>query len=162
LEVRQTPDTQGVGRWVSSIFGGYALISFPITMFTTHLWIPYLSVGTFPQDLELLNIMLLIAGLPLFVMAFILPVIAYNERSQGRIRTSMGKLATSLGATIIRKERIEKAQRVVREGILTEEAGKQIVSTAKSVAIKKQNDKDIVTSRKSTKKKNSKKKKKKK
>ena len=96
-------------------------------------------------------------------MAFILPVIGYNERSQTRIRRSIAKLATALGATIIRKERIEKAQRIVREGILTEAAGKEIVSTAKNVSIQKQNDRKVVSSRKSTSKKkdNSKKKKKK-
>ncbi len=165
LEVRQCPDTQGVGRWISGIFGGYALISFPITMFTTHLWTPYLSVGDFPQGQELINILLLIAGLPMFVMAFIIPVITYNERSQTRIRRSISNIATKLGATIIRKERIEKAQRIVREGILTEEAGKEIVSTAKIMSFQKQNDKKVVSSRKSTpmkKKKNDSKKKKKK
>ncbi|MFW9849310.1 MAG: hypothetical protein ACFFF4_09220 [Candidatus Thorarchaeota archaeon] len=155
LEIRQCPDTQGVGRWVSGIFGGYALISFPITMFTTHLWIPYLSKDPpiFPQGQGLLNVFLLIAGLPLFVMAFILPVIAFNERSQTRIRVSMAKIASALGATIVRRSKIEKAQRIVREGILTEEAGKVVVSTAKTAPLRIQEEKEVITSRKSTKKK---------
>ena len=163
LDIRQCPDTQGVGRWLSGIFGGYALIAFPMTMFTTHLYNPYFAVGAWPSEIELLNSLLLIAGLPLFVMAFILPVVGFNERSQTRVRKNIAGFASKLGATIVRKERIEKAQRIVREGILTEVAGKEIVSTAKSMSTQKQNDRKVVSSRKSTPKKkdNSKKKKKK-
>ncbi|MHA1908471.1 MAG: hypothetical protein ACW98Y_14315 [Candidatus Thorarchaeota archaeon] len=153
LNIRQCPDTQGVGRWVSNIFGGYALIAFPISMFTTHFYEPYIlgSSLTALNGVALINIFLLTIGLPLFVMAFILPVIAFNERRQTKLRVRLASLATGLGATIIRREKIEYAQRVTKEGILTEEAGKEIVSTAKTVAIQKQNDKDVVTSRKSAK-----------
>jgi hypothetical protein len=164
LNIRQCPDTQGVGRWVSNIFGGYALIAFPISMFTDHFYQPYVVEGAEFSVSSLINVFLLTLGLPLFVMAFILPVIAFNERSQTKVRKRLASLATGLGATIVRREKIEYAQRVTKEGILTEEAGKEIVSTAKSVAIKKQNDRDVITSRKSTKKrkKNDSKKKKKK
>lgn len=161
MNLRVTPDTQGVGRWISSIFGGYALIAFPMTMFTTHL-LPHILTGTLLDETTLINAILLIAGLPIFVMAFIIPVVVMNERSQPRIRRSMARIATALGATIVRRTKIEKAQRIVREGILTEEAGKEIVSTAKTMNVSKVKEKEIVTSRKSTKKKDSKDKKKKK
>ncbi len=151
LEIRQCPDTQGVGRWLSGIFGGYALIAYPMTMFTTHLYLPYFSKGAWPSEVELLNALLLIAGLPLFVMAFIIPVVAFNERSQAKIRVRIAKFASSLGATIVRRTKVEKAQRIVREGILTEEAGKVIVSTAKTAPLRVQEEKEVVSSRKSTK-----------
>ncbi|MDF1537961.1 MAG: hypothetical protein P1Q69_03570 [Candidatus Thorarchaeota archaeon] len=151
MQLRVTPDTQGVGRWISGIFGGYALIAFPMTMFTTHL-LPHILTGTLLVNQTFLNALLLIVGLPIFVMAFIIPVVAINERSQTRIRRSVAKIANALGATIVRRTKVEKAQRIVREGILTEEAGKEIVSTAKTMNISKVKEKEIVTSRKSTKK----------
>ncbi|MFW9908549.1 MAG: hypothetical protein ACFFEF_08230 [Candidatus Thorarchaeota archaeon] len=164
LSVRQCPDTQGVGRWVSAIFGGYALIAFPINMFTTHFYEPYVIPSLIPTAVDLVNIFLLTIGLPLFVMAFILPVVAFNERSQRRVRLRIAAIATRLGANIIRRERIEKAQRIVREGILTEEAGREIVSSAKimNVARNEKKEKEIVSSRKTISKKTTKIKKKKK
>ncbi len=147
LEIRQCPDTQGVGRWVSSIFGGYALIAFPITMINTHLYEPYIAEGVSLTIRQLLNASLLILGLPLFVMAFIMPVILFNERSQHRVRTKMAALATRLGATIIKKEKIEKVTRITSEGILTEEGGKEIISTAKTIRASK-TEREVVSSRK--------------
>lgn len=135
-EIRQCPDTQGVGRWISGIFGGYALIAFPLTMMETHV-LPHILAGTLFQGSNLLNALLLVMGLPLFVMAFILPVIMFNERSQIRVRTKMASVANWLGAGIVRREKMEKAKRIVREGILTEEGGSEIVSTAKTIDIKK-------------------------
>jgi len=151
LTIRQCPDTQGVGRWVSNIFGGYALIQFPITMVTTHFYEPYIIGTNTLTETAMINVLLLTIGLPLFVMAFILPVIAFNERAQTKIRTKMAAISTRLGATIVRKERIEKAQRITREGILTEEGGREIVSTAKTMNVSK-TEKEIVTSRKAIKK----------
>ena len=40
LELRQCPDTQGVGRWIANMRGGYALLAFPITMFLNHFYDP--------------------------------------------------------------------------------------------------------------------------
>ena len=59
----------------------------------------------------------------------------------------MAAFASKLGSTIIRKERIEKAKRITREGILTEEGGQEIVSTAKTIQISK-TDREVVSSRK--------------
>jgi hypothetical protein len=40
MRVRQPPDTQGVGRWMGSMLGGYALIAYPLTMFNDHFYEP--------------------------------------------------------------------------------------------------------------------------
>ncbi len=151
LEVRQCPDTQGVGRWISNIFGGYALIAFPITMFTTYIYEPYVRVGMLPDFPELLGALTLVVGVPLFVMAFIVPVVVLNERSQEKIRRKMGRLAIKLGATVVQKETIKKTTRIVDEGILTEAAGKEIVSTAKTLDLEKKiklEQQEIVSSQK--------------
>jgi len=151
--LRMSPDTQGVGRWVGSIFGGYALIAFPIAMFTTHLYEPYikpfLTTGLWPQSLidspieSLLGSFLLIIGLPLFVMAFIVPVVTANEISQSRVRRIMGRYATRLGATVVKGERIKKTTRFSDDGILTEAAGLEVVSTAKSVKLAQTKEKNL-------------------
>jgi hypothetical protein len=137
LEVRQCPDTQGVGRWVSSIFGGYAMIAFPITMFTTYIYNPYVISHVVPTVPNLLGALTLVFGVPLFVMAFIVPVIVVNEHSQDKIRRKMGRLAIRLGATTIEKETIKKTTRVSSEGILAEEGGKEILTSAKTVDFEK-------------------------
>ncbi|MCK5390243.1 MAG: hypothetical protein KAJ36_07120, partial [Candidatus Thorarchaeota archaeon] len=40
LEMRHCPDTQGVGRWIANMLGGYALLAFPITMFVSQFYNP--------------------------------------------------------------------------------------------------------------------------
>ena len=137
LEVRQCPDTQGVGRWVSSIFGGYALIAFPISMFTRFIYNPYIGTGSIPDLLTLLEALTVVFGVPLFVMAFIVPIIVVNEHSQDRIRRSIGRLAIKLGATTVEKETIKKTTRVSGEGILAEEGGKEILTSAKTIDLEK-------------------------
>jgi hypothetical protein len=137
MEVRQCPDTQGVGRWVSSIFSGYALIAFPITMFTTYIYNPYVLSGVVPTVPNLLGALTLVFGVPLFVMAFIVPVIVVNEHSQDKIRRKMGHLAIKLGATVVEKEAIRKTTRVSSEGILAEEGGKEILTSAKTIDLEK-------------------------
>jgi hypothetical protein len=137
MDVRQCPDTQGVGRWVSSIFGGYALIAFPITMFTTYIYDPYFVSGVTPTLPSLLGALTLVFGVPLFVMAFIVPVIVVNEHSQDKIRRKMGHLAIKLGASVVEKEAIKKTTRLASEGILAEEGGKEILTSAKTVNLEK-------------------------
>ncbi|MHA1927680.1 MAG: hypothetical protein ACTSV2_03760 [Candidatus Thorarchaeota archaeon] len=162
LRMRMSPDTQGVGRWISSIFGGYALIAFPIAMFTSHIYAPYIApfllTGAWPETLitdpvgSLFGSLLLIVGLPIFVMAFIVPVVAVNEISQSRVRTQMGKIATRLGATTVKKEVIKKTTRLTGDGILTEQSGLELVSTAKSISLakkKEEKEKEIVSTQKS-------------
>lgn len=123
LELRQCPDTQGVGRWISNMLGGYAILAFPITMFINHFYEP-LFVPLFQGDINLaipaeanefvfdaVVGFLWTLGLPFFVMAFIIPVIAFNEAMQSRSTFRILKLAKRLGATIVRRERIEEIKR---------------------------------------------------
>lgn len=146
LKYRMSPDTQGVGRWISSIFGGYALIAFPLAMFNQHIYKPYIEsffltgVWTEVTIDALLGSVILIIGLPIFVMAFIVPVVAANEVSQTRVRSSMGRIATRLGATTVKKEAIKKTTRLSDDGILTEKSGLEVVSTAKTINFTKKKE----------------------
>jgi hypothetical protein len=152
LELRQCPDTQGVGRWIANMLGGYALLAFPITMFLNHFYepliLPWLEGTTFSAEQVFFQVTtgtLWTIGLPFFVMAFILPVIIFNEAMQKRSTVRILKLATRLGAKMVRKEQIQEIKRLSavydEEKAATVElyavaANKEIVSTQKSIKTK--------------------------
>jgi hypothetical protein len=152
LELRQCPDTQGVGRWIANMLGGYALLAFPITMFLNHFYdpliLPWLEGTTFSAQQIFFQVTtgtLWTIGLPFFVMAFILPVIMFNEAMQKRSTVRILKLATRLGAKMVRKERIQEIKRLSyaydEEKSATVElyaaaSNKEIVSTQKSIKSK--------------------------
>ncbi|MFW9799005.1 MAG: hypothetical protein ACFFD9_01075 [Candidatus Thorarchaeota archaeon] len=153
MKVRQCPDTQGVGRWVGNILGGYALIAFPIAMFITQFWEPYFVEPFRPLTSDNLLISFLwILGLPLLVMAFIMPVVVLNEAYQMKIRRRLTRIAVRLGATAVRKPRIEKVEKpellMKRRrkkgvpGILESQEVVEIMTSAKGVkTYKRKNDK---------------------
>ena len=87
-------------------------------------------------------------------MAFIIPIVLLNEYNQARVRRQLGTIATKLGATIVKGERMVKTTRLSEDGIFTEAAGLEVVSTAKSVQrakIKQKKEKEKTQITKSTK-----------
>ncbi len=152
LNLRQCPDTQGVGRWIANMLGGYALLAFPITMFLNHFYepliLPWLEGTIFSNEqifYQLTTGTLWTIGLPFFVMTFILPVIIFNEAMQKRSTVRILKLATRLGAKMVRKERIQEIKRLssvydeekaATVELYAEAANKEIVSTQKSIKSK--------------------------
>jgi len=185
MDIRQCPDTQGVGRWISNMLGGYAILAYPIITFIDHFYEPIILEimnGTYnlaiPAEANYVLYQAVIGflwtlGLPFFVMAFIIPVIAFNEAMQARSTIRILKLARRLGATIVRRERIEEIKRPTTVAAIDESANIElwakatmpasvVTSSAKS---KKDDEKkkkgNVTTSRKSVKKQDKKKKKKK-
>jgi hypothetical protein len=152
LNLRQCPDTQGVGRWIANMLGGYALLAFPITMFLRHFYDPLIKKileGTvFSAEQIFFQVTtgtLWTIGLPFFVMAFILPVIMFNEAMQKRSTVRILRLATRLGAKMVKKEQIQEIKRLSaaydEEKSATVElyaaaSNKEIVSTQKSIKSK--------------------------
>jgi hypothetical protein len=111
-KVRQTPDMRGVGRWYSDMLGGYSLISFPISMFIAHFYMPYLAEGAV-QEINALNIFssfLWTLGIPLLVMAFIMPVVILNELSQERVISRIHGIAKKMRALEVESAKIKKAK----------------------------------------------------
>ena len=162
MELRQCPDTQGVGRWISNMLGGYAILAFPITMFIAHFYDPLifpLLAGdinlAIPAEanafmFEAIVGFLWTLGLPFFVMAFIIPVIAFNEGMQSRSTIRILKLAKRLGAKIVRREQIQEIKRPTTVAAIEESANIELWAKATMPA-------SVATSEKS--KKNDKKKK---
>lgn len=110
LDVRQCPDTEGVGRWYSSMLGGYSLFAFPIAMFSAHFVKPFIIEGV-PLEPELLVISSLwTIGIPLLVMAFIVPVVFLNEASQRRSAGFIQRFARGLAAKEVERPVIAKKE----------------------------------------------------
>lgn len=98
LNVRQCPDTEGVGRWYSSMLGGYSILSFPIAMASAHFIIPYVINGIQPTINSLIISSLWTLGIPLLLMAFIIPVVLLNEAAQRRAVGFIQRFARGLAA----------------------------------------------------------------
>ncbi|NHI83026.1 MAG: hypothetical protein EAX81_01800 [Candidatus Thorarchaeota archaeon] len=140
LEVRQCPDTQGVGRWVGNVLGGYALVAYPISMFEKYFWTPLSVEGAaFIASGDWMLSIIWVIGLPFLVMAFVLPAVGANELAQKRIRKRITSFASNLGSVVVLKPHIEKIdtekalaarkKHIKKEGILeTEEVAEIIIS----------------------------------
>jgi hypothetical protein len=161
LDLRQCPDTQGVGRWIANMLGGYALLAFPITMFISQFYepiiLPLMQGGAAAEALLQEGVLfyyvtlglLWTIGLPFFVMAFILPVIMFNERMQPKSTIRILRMAKRLGAKIIRKEEIREIKRPTMLGSIDESAnvelwamagGQEVVVSSKTVKKPKEKD----------------------
>jgi hypothetical protein len=99
LEIRQCPDTDGVGRWFSNSLGGFSLVAFPLSMFIVHFYTPFVieSVPITAQNLLISSLWTI--GLPLLIMAFIIPLVVFHERMRKRTDGLIQGYAKRLGAT---------------------------------------------------------------
>ena len=108
LDVRQCPDTEGVGRWYSSMLGGYSLFAFPIAMVSAHFVRPFI-IENLPPTPELLLISTLwTIGIPFLVVAFILPVVFLNEAAQRRSVGFIQRFARGLAAKEVERPVISR------------------------------------------------------
>lgn len=98
LEIRQCPDTDGVGRWFSNSLGGFSLVAFPLSMFYAHFYTPFVILGNDPGLIPLLISTLWTIGLPLGVMAFIIPIVMLHEKMRNRTDGLLQGYAKRLGA----------------------------------------------------------------
>ena len=108
LDVRQCPHTEGVGRWYSSMLGGYSILAFPIAMFREHFFQPFVIDGL-PPDIGPIFISLVwTIGIPLLIMAFIVPVIIMNEFAGGKAGGFVKGFVRRMGAEVVEKLQISK------------------------------------------------------
>ncbi len=176
MTLRHCPDTQGVGRWIANMLGGFALLAFPITMFMTQFYTPIIEpiLQGVPLTISAIFYQGIVAllwtiGLPFFVMAYIIPLVMFNEAMQTRSTVRILKLARRLGAKMVRKEKIQEIKRLSyaydeeKKGtveLYAAAANQEIVMTQKSIKSKsktktkgKKDSKKNTTSKKETKKK---------
>ncbi len=108
LDVRQCPDTEGVGRWYGSMLGGYSILTFPIAMVSAHFITPFIIGTTEPTLTNLFISSLWTIGIPLLVMAFIIPVVLLNEAFQRRSVGFIQRFARGLAAKEVERPVISR------------------------------------------------------
>lgn len=127
MDARQCPDTEGVGRWYSSMLGGYSIFAFPIAMVSAHFVQPFIFDGVPLEPQFLLVSFLWTAGIPLVLMAFIVPVVFLNEAFQKRSVRFIQRFARGLAAGEVEKPVISsKGATKAEEEIPEEPAGEQL------------------------------------
>ncbi len=98
MSARRCPDTEGIGRWFSNIFGGFAIFAYPIMMIHKFIYVQYF-VHDAPLNLfNLMNSIFWIVGIPFLVMSFVLPFIILNELGLSWVRPRIHNFARRLGA----------------------------------------------------------------
>lgn len=110
LEMRRCPDTEGVGKWFGQYLTGFAILSYPVAIASKFIIVlPRLILergGTIGWD-YIFESLVWIAGLPLIVMAFILPVIIANELALPKTSSIIQRVARGFGAGDLRLEDVE-------------------------------------------------------
>ena len=92
------------------MLSGYSMFAFPIAMFSAHFVQPFIIEGFSPElHPELLIISFLwTIGIPLIVMAFIVPVVFLNEAAQRRSVGFIQRFARGLAAKEVEKPVISR------------------------------------------------------
>jgi hypothetical protein len=101
---RRCPDTEGIGRWFSNLYGGFAVLAYPLTMFHRYFYQPYI---VYHRQIDISNIMTSIGwtlGIPFIVMSFVIPLIVLNEFTIGWTGPRLQGFARRLGAKEVRQE----------------------------------------------------------
>jgi len=98
MNTRRCPDTEGIGRWFSNIFGGFAILAYPITMIHRFFYVQYFVHDVPLNFFNLMNSIFWTVGIPFLVMSFVLPFIILNEFGHTWIRPKIQSFARRLGA----------------------------------------------------------------
>ncbi|MHA1862233.1 MAG: hypothetical protein ACTSWA_00585, partial [Candidatus Thorarchaeota archaeon] len=98
MDTRRCPDTEGLGRWFSNLFGGFAILAYPITMVHRFFYVQYFVHNVSLTFFNLMNSIFWTVGIPFLVMSFVLPFTIMNELGHTWIRPKMHNFARRLGA----------------------------------------------------------------
>ncbi|MFX0108317.1 MAG: hypothetical protein ACFE7R_08540 [Candidatus Hodarchaeota archaeon] len=104
LEYRRCPDTEGVGKWYSNFVSGFALLAYPISVVYKFFFQKFVVFEAQVNALTVLESVLWIAGLPIMVMAFVLPVILLHEFTLNRTKLIVQSMARGIGAKEVELE----------------------------------------------------------
>jgi len=98
LKVRRCPDTEGVGRWFSNLLGGFSMIALPLSSIVHFFIQPYFVEGRIFTPLNVITSLFWTIGLPLLMMAFVIPIVILNEMMLGFTTPRVQSIARHLGA----------------------------------------------------------------
>ena len=98
LKVRRCPDTEGVGRWFSNFLGGFSVIALPLSSIVHFFVQPFFVEGRVFTPLNVIISLFWTIGLPLLLIAFVVPVVILNEVMLGFTTPRVQNIARHLGA----------------------------------------------------------------
>jgi hypothetical protein len=98
LKARRCPDTEGVGRWYSNFLGGSSVIALPFSSMVHFFIQPYLIENIVLTPLNVITNLFWAMGLPILMMAFVVPVVILNEVMLGFTTPLIQNIARHLGA----------------------------------------------------------------
>jgi len=110
LELRRCPDTEGIGRWYSNLIGGFGILAFPLTMFNRYFFQKFIIYGVEPTVGQILVSLGWTVGLPLMVIAFILPAVILNELIVKWTAPVIQRIAKKFGATDVQLQHVGTVQ----------------------------------------------------
>ncbi len=98
MSSRRCPDTEGIGRWFSNLFAGFAILTYPLTIIHRFFYVQYFVHMVPITFFNLMNSLFWTVGIPFLVMSFVLPFIILNELGHTWVRPKIQKFARRLGA----------------------------------------------------------------
>lgn len=107
------------------MLGGYSLFAFPIAMVSAHFVQPFIIDGVPLEPQFLLVSFLWTAGIPLVLMAFIVPVVFLNEAVQKRSVGFIQRFARRLAAGEVEKPVISSKGATKAEEEIPEEPAEE-------------------------------------
>ncbi len=98
MTTRRCPDTEGIGRWFSNLFGGFAILAYPITTFYRFFYVRYVLHSAPLLWPGLMISLFWIVGIPFLVMSFVMPFVILNEFGLSWTIPKIQGFARKLGA----------------------------------------------------------------
>ena len=98
LKVRRCPDTEGVGKWYSNFLGGFSIVALPLSTIVHFFVQPYLIEGRILTTQNMIVSLFWTIGLPLLMMAFVVPIVILNEVMLAFTTPYVQSIARRLGA----------------------------------------------------------------
>ncbi|MFW9919490.1 MAG: hypothetical protein ACFFED_07810 [Candidatus Thorarchaeota archaeon] len=97
LDVRRCPESIGVGRWWSNLLGGFTILVVPVYSFVQYFVVPFVVSGNIVLE-SILRGFFLTFAVPMLGIAFMLPIVIFNEMALGLSRRWIRRVARALGA----------------------------------------------------------------
>ena len=106
MQSRRCPDTEGIGRWFSNLFGGFAILAYPVTMFHRYFYLHFIVWGFEPNLGNILTSLLWTIGIPILIMSFVMPFVILHEFWLKMIKPRIQNVARKMGAKNVQEEKL--------------------------------------------------------
>ncbi|MCK5238085.1 MAG: hypothetical protein KAR33_00980 [Candidatus Thorarchaeota archaeon] len=111
LSIRRCPDSIGVGRWASNLLAGFTIFTIPFVLFVQH-FLPIIN-GEVTGALAILNAFVFSIGIPFLAMAFVIPIIIFNEVVINGTKRGIRGIAKRFGSRELRLETVVTETKIV-------------------------------------------------